>query len=274
MKSLSISLEQHKEIQVGILLDFAKFCEDNNLKYFIAYGTLLGAVRHKGFIPWDDDIDVWMPRKDYNFLIKNYKSNLNYRLINPRDNEARHPYVKIIDSNTVKIEKLVDYSNGNLGVDIDVFPLDGQPDDDTTFVLWYKKLIKIYKNYLYNVLKNGGSVKRRIFFPILKFFAHSRKWVFKKADMLHALYPFDNSMYVGTIESTFDVIRDRFCKEWFEDSIMLEFESYRFRAPRDYDKILTQLYGDYMTLPPVEKQKTHHGFQLYTLDEYNSLFSK
>ena len=138
-----MSLEEHKKVQVDILVSFAKFCEENNLRYFMAYGTLLGAIRHKGFIPWDDDIDVWMPREDYNILIETFKSKNNYQLIDPRGKMARHPYVKIIDINTIKIEKLVDYREGNLGVDIDVFPLDGQPDNEREFVIWHNKLTKI-----------------------------------------------------------------------------------------------------------------------------------
>lgn len=259
----SMSLDEHKKVQLEILRSFDDFCDKHNLKYFIAYGTLIGAVRHKGFIPWDDDIDVWMPREDYNRLIKEYKFQNPYRLVDPKEKMARHTFVKIIDTNTIKIEKLVDYRHGYLGVDIDVFPLDGQPENKDEFVVWQKRLKKIYRNCLIKALKNGGGFRRRVVFPFIKFFARSKKWAFKQADRLHSQYPYEKCKYVGTTESAFDTTNDHFDRTWFDEVVYLEFEGYSFKAPKQYDKILTQLYGDYMTPPPEKEQVTHHQNAVY-----------
>ena len=130
-----ISFEEAKRVELDILLHVAKFCDEHGLRYFLAYGTLIGAVRHKGFIPWDDDIDIQMPREDYEKLLELYpKENTDekYFLLAPEMKGAHHPYAKIIDTRTVKKE-LGAKKNNPLGVDIDVFPLDGQPDGDKEF---------------------------------------------------------------------------------------------------------------------------------------------
>lgn len=266
-----IELEESKKIELEILSYFARFCEEHGLRYFLAYGTLIGAVRHKGFIPWDDDVDVQMPREDYNRLIKifNDKKEIDYlSLVAPEDKISRHSIVKIIDTRTVKIEKNIDYKNGYLGIDIDVFPLDGQPDDEGVYSKWYGKLNKTYLLHVVNMLDPAVSIPRRFCVPLVRLF-FNKKLLNKKADKLHAAYPYETSQYVGSVESAFNSKKNHIEKNQYENFVMLEFEGHLFRAPCGYDKILSTMYGDYMKLPPEEKQVTHHSNYCYWRENAN-----
>lgn len=254
-----MTLEELKTTELDILTDVAEFCDKNGLKYFLAYGTLIGAVRHKGFIPWDDDIDIWMPRDDYNKFLKIYKSkDERYCAISPYDKISRHSMAKVIDTKTVKIEDYIDYKNGYLGVDVDIFPLDGVPDNAETFKKWYKKITSYYSKYTYLVLKPKFGMRSFIFTNLLKIAGVKRSALMDKAQKMHKLYPYESSAYVGAIESKFNSSKNYFLKEWFDDSITVNFEDKQFKIPAHYDEILTQVYGDYMKLPPEDQQVTHH----------------
>ena len=124
-----LSLQELKDIEFNLLKEFRAFCNENGIRFFLAYGTLLGAIRYKGFIPWDDDIDVLVPREDYNKLIRIFRDSDKYRLYSfERNQKYGYPFAKLCDMSTRKIEfyfePLVDY-----GVDIDIFPLDYWDDD-------------------------------------------------------------------------------------------------------------------------------------------------
>ncbi|MEE1198583.1 MAG: LicD family protein [Acutalibacteraceae bacterium] len=264
MKELTI--DEAKKIELEILLFFDKFCKENNKQYFLAGGTLIGAVRHKGFIPWDDDIDTYMMREDYDWMIENFnkiKSQSRYKLIPPSSEHAKHSFVKIIDVKTVKIENGVAYNNDYLGVDIDVFPLDGQPDTIKEYNKWHKKLMTIYRLHTYCIIDTAGKLKRIIAVPLIRLFTGGRKTLLKRAEKLHKKYTYENAKYIGPKECAFNTYNDRYKKEWFDKAIDGEFEGHIFPIPIGYDAVLTQLYGDYMKLPPVEKQITHHSNKMY-----------
>ena len=137
MKLKKLSKEECKKISLNILLDVTKFCDEHDITYFLACGTLLGAIRHKGFIPWDDDVDIMMPRPDYNIFIDTYTSDT-YKVLKPC--EGLLYYAKVYDTNTIKYEKGTDYKkNKPYGVDIDVFPLDGIVNDSKIIEKLYRK---------------------------------------------------------------------------------------------------------------------------------------
>ena len=274
-----ISLNEHKLLELEILKNVANFCIDNNLNYFLAYGTLLGAVRHKGFIPWDDDVDIWMPRVDYQKFLDTYNLNNKtdyYTVISPYEERAKHSYLKVIDQRTVKIEKGIRYNDDYLGVDIDIFPLDGQPEKDRDFKFYYKKLYKLYKLYNNFVLSNtdifdnskdeiliiylwkvllriNHSLTRKISMLFTK-----KQQLLEKCENIQNKYLYDKSTYVGSISSIYSYTNDRFLKEYFNDKIEIEFEGNFYYAPAGYQEVLKLLYNEYMQLPPKEKQCTHH----------------
>ena len=262
-----IGIEEVKQIELNILKEVAAFCKAHDLSYFLAYGTLIGAVRHKGFIPWDDDIDIHMPRKDYNKLIKLFNSecsNKDLKLIAPNDEMSRHSIVKIIDTRTVKIEKGVEYGKELLGVDIDVFPLDGEPDDEKEYEKFYNKLHALYGWHLFFCSSGKrANLKRKLAYPILKLLFGGKNGVLKRAARLHQKYPYENSNFIGAIESSFNFRGNRYRKEDFAGFLEVPFEDAVLRIPVGYDRILTAMYGDYMQLPPEEKQVAHHRYRVF-----------
>ena len=259
-----IESEEQKQIQLEILKYVASFCENNNLRYFLADGTLIGAVRHHGYIPWDDDIDIRMPRPDYERMCEIFNSQDNeciYRLIRPIDDEAQHYFVKIYDTRTIKVEPFLKYVKSYIGIDIDVFPIDGAPSNQDEYDK-YQKTIRGYnkayilkkKTLLRRIMTIGKDLAKKRFKAKFCPFT-SCNTLAKTAENICKKYKYDESEYVCHLG-----IGDRFrfprsCYDKFE---MAQFEDSQFRIPCGYDTILTAHYGDYMTLPPVEKQITHH----------------
>ena len=262
--------EEAKQVELDILSNVADFCDAHNLRYCLAYGTLIGAVRHKGFIPWDDDIDIWMPRADYNEFLQRYNNkngNDRYTVISPYDKRSQHTFAKVIDEATVKFEANADYINGHLGVDVDIFPLDGMPEDEQEYIRWYNKLHNIYRKIVYLILDEKKNVKRRVLLPLIRLWVGGKAGILRKTAKLHKQYPFNESTYVGSVESHYNASNNRFKKEWFDSFLLVKFENKEFKIPTEYDKILTQIYGDYMQLPPEEQQKTHHINKMYWLED-------
>ena len=214
-----MTIEEAKQVELDILSNIASFCDTHNLRYCLAYGTLIGAVRHKGFIPWDDDIDIWMPRADYDQFIERYNTenaDKRYTVISPYDKRSQHTFAKVIDETTVKMESTVDYINGHLGVDVDIFPLDGVPEDDQEYIRWYNKLHNIYRKIVFLVLDEKKNIKRRVLLPLIRLWVGGKTGILRKAAKLHKRYPFNESSYIGTVESHYNNSNNRFKKEWFE----------------------------------------------------------
>lgn len=253
----------------ALILDAFKFTKDflkkHNLRYVACGGTVLGAVRHNGFIPWDDDIDIYMPREDYNKLFEcavEMKS-LGYELMSFNDEGYYLPYAKISSLTSTIWE--VKHLPFVMGVFIDIFPLDYFDNDDDTitklqysqgrnfghyqtsiskydYVFFLKSLFNAKRSKVMQYIRSKYSASKSVFY-LDKFKKIEEAYIHGKGDKCVCV-----TQWVGKI----------FNKEWFEDVMEKPFEDTTVIIPRDYDRYLTLLYGDYMTPPPPEKRISQH----------------
>ena len=263
-----INLNELKEIQLDMLKFVKNICEVNNLKYFLCGGTLLGAVRHQGYIPWDDDIDIFMPIEDYKKFIKIIKDNneIAYSILDPYDNDEYYYFFsKLIDNRTVMIEDNMPQING-FGVYIDIFPIYGLPNYTSQLDDYVDKMLQLNDIYkvkacpqTWNYSKNKF---KKIIKSIVKFPMYCKyKNIASKKRILSLLEEnnYNKTKYVGYILSAYEK-KEILDKRVFDKAIPMKFEDEYFNVPIGYDQYLKQIYGDYMKLPPLEKRQSHHNF--------------
>jgi len=267
MKELSI-----REIQLqslDIMKDIHEFCVSNNIKYTLAYGSMLGAIRHKGFIPWDDDIDVMMPRKDWERFSREFVSKRGYHLLSAYDKDNYMIFTRVYDNqNTIVTYPAPTSKIENLGVWVDVLPIDGIPSDITKVP--YQRLCLLLRN----------TVNRRISMlqkaPLLKRIKRTIKSILYRLPNIHSsivlFHKIARKYDFGTTEKCSNLC----CRDAldsgkmevlytsdFSSSILMPFEDTSLFVASGYDRILKMTYGDYMQLPPVEKQIVRHSFASY-----------
>lgn len=264
MKEMTLS--ELKKVQVEILDYLTEYCDKKGIHLWIDSGTLLGAIRHKGYIPWDDDIDTGVLREDYDKLIKNFnKDNIGskYKLVCiEEDKNFFLPHAKIVDTETVLKE-----INCVLGVNIDVFVYDNCPDDVKIINKLFDKRDKY--RMLFNI-KNKTvlpkkPLKRIIFYTAYAIFSLLPcDYFIKKMVKNCKTYQYKDTKLAGNF-SAFS--RSYFNKSTVKEFTKVEFEGKLYNAPKGYDEYLRCFYGDYMQLPPEEKRVTHHVFKAYFKSE-------
>lgn len=264
-----LTLQELKEIELEILKVFDAFCKENNIRYYLSHGTLLGAIRYKKFIPWDDDVDVLVPREDYNRLIKIFNDSEKYRLFAPeKDQEYLYPYAKICDMATRKVENGT--NNGlELGVDMDIFPLDAWDNDIEKAKKEVKRAGRNMLGLGLTKMKRPGSktLLKKIAKGILMVFCKlfGSKYYLRRIMKDAVSHYGEESKYLGNRAWSVYGERDIIPAEVFAEATEIEFEGEKFPAPAGWDQYLTCLYGNYLPEPPKEKQKTHHSFKAYRL---------
>lgn len=260
-----IAAQERCAIELGLLERFDAFAKENDLSYWLFWGTLLGAVRHKGLIPWDDDIDIAMPQQDYLRLIELIKTDPladdNIRLNSfELDQGYARPFAKLCDTRTVLYEDF-DLSFVEEGVYIDIFPLIPASDDEGRRAeirkRWRKDFVMLglSKGRLVphkSILKTLGKVA-------LKPFAMLRGYKAFVSDICDDIadtrYDFGSTEYTLCVEETVKQLKSK----WFEETAYLPFEHMILPAPGCWDEMLTALYGDYMTPPPESERRTHQS---------------
>lgn len=266
-----INKEEALNVMLLLMDDIDAICNKYGLSYYLAYGTLIGAVRHHGIIPWDDDIDIQMPRRDYEKFIQIYSVEGKYSITSPHSKSPLYYYAKIYDPCTMKIEEGVSYENMSpLGIDIDIFPLDNYFGVPTSNRMPNKKCFQVLyyiRHYAIDVI----STKKSKRFPLgafcLGLFAHliGNKNIMKIFVRLAKGYNQNDSQYL-TVYSGMPKL-SVFRKEDFESFELADFENRKYRIPIGYDNILRASYGDYMKLPPIEQQVTHHLNKVYWIEK-------
>lgn len=265
-----IELDELKKIQIQILDEVVHFCDKHQIKYFLMAGTLLGAVRHQGYIPWDDDIDIGMLREDYERFLELYsKENGSYYIYTHRLNsKSTFPFIKVCLKNTLVKEELLS-SEDEYGVNIDIFPIDSISSEnqfkviDTIMSLLKKRYFKAANLATY-WKKKDKFFPLRVFFKVgLSFLSYST--IFNKIDTIIAAEKTKPARYKGNILWGYGR-KELVNPAIFDEFITVSFEGKEYKAPKNYHEWLTSVYGNYMQLPPEEKRVSNHSVEAFLLE--------
>lgn len=258
-----VTPEENRQEMLNILDSIDAICKHYNLKYWLSYGSLIGAVRHQGWIPWDDDIDICMPRKDYCFLLNNWKKinqNRDYVLIEQNFREGTFRKCKIANSKT----SCTDWTGHNrAGIWVDIFPIDGVKNKKYFKVELMRIRVLMSIHTLLTTEYCGEGIKGKVKKLVLQCSKLSgREFVIKYIEeTLCDKRSVERGKYLIS-PSSLNAKKECFERGIFEDLEYKKFENRYYMIPKQYDIILRAIYGNYMELPPVE-QRTTHGLEIY-----------
>lgn len=269
------TMSKLKELELDILKYVHEVCVKNDLKYYLIGGTLLGAVRHKGFIPWDDDIDIVMFRNDYNSLLKVLEQNIDSRYFvqNFNTDKMYTRYItKIRLNGTIFLEKHLKDYNMNHGVFIDIFPIDKISNTNAKLIdtrVWLSNILLAARQIRNGQLKITNKIKKSflvVLKPIVLLIPPS--YYAKLIDFVYGYENKKNCKFVTNFSSQYGWRKQTFPIDVYGEGTCLEFEGYQFMAPAKWEVILKSLYGDYMKLPPEEKRSSGHDVIHIDLGKY------
>ena len=269
------SSDRLKRHQLEIVLAIDAFCRKNNIHYSLAYGTLIGAVRHHGFIPWDDDLDICLLRSDYDRLMSEFPNiwKERYKLFSlERDICYTRAYARATDESTREIIH-DNVSLPHMGIGIDIFPIDEVPDDDCQWLhynKWRHRLVRLYMKKAYLHWEPAHSLPHNIAAMILKILLApiSFRTIVKHIDRIAR--EGNGKGYHHLFEASQGLVsQQRFPRSCFDSYITMSFEDHPLQVMAGYDVYLRSIYGDYMQLPPVEKRIGHHNTTVF-LKQSNS----
>ena len=263
MELTATELTQLKQLQLNMLRQFVDVCRQLNLRYYLMGGTMLGAVRHGGFIPWDDDIDVGMPRQDYEVFLQKAQSLLPENLfVQTFETDPQYPanFAKIRNSDTTFVETSVKKRRMNHGVYMDIFPLDYYPDEkeksfENKKLLLTLRINRVYSDVHPKFTTRLASLAACVACPSVQKALQKREKLFRSVTSGSRI-----ANHCGAWGKKEIVPAD-----WYGEGTTLAFEGIPVTVPAQYDKWLTHVYGDYMQLPPEEKRKSHHFLAAFDL---------
>ena len=281
MKREEAQLKKLHEYEKDAFKKFIDLCDANHIRYYAIGGTLLGGVRHKGFIPWDDDIDVAMPRPDYERFLKIAPKKLPEELVMDdfhTNKEFRSYFAKIRNKNIELRENLVDNeATTRIGYLIDIIPLDGTPDSAIGRKLYYAKvMIDRFLCGAANVntgIRTSRPKKEQMLLHICKFLRLYKildiQKIYRRMDRLFRKQDYEHSKYVGTIMGAYNVheIVPRWHFGDYKKRTVWPFEGFEINGPEKCDAYLKHMFGDYMKLPPKSKRKIHYQSEIIEKDK-------
>lgn len=262
-----LTLREHQLVTLEILKYFHQICIENNIKYSLGGGTLIGAVRHQGFIPWDDDIDVYMVRDEYEKFVQvwNKKEHGKYSLSLAEDIHGMMSgeMTKIFDQESY----IIDTKNRKTGIFIDIFIWDAVPNDADIIYKMMKKHRRIKLRFS-SCRKRWYRAKENTLTH--KIFSKLSHYLFNKMTnnliLFQQTYPINQTNYIGLVLSDYGSWHKSYMKkEYFSDVVYLDFEGEKFPVMNGYHEHLTMYYGDYMELPPLEERIPSHTKEVYLL---------
>lgn len=260
---------QHRSLD--ILKHVHDFCIKNQINYSLAYGTLIGAVRHKGFIPWDDDIDIVMMREDYDKFIKLYKDFDEFKCFAPERGNCFYAFARVADIKMTHVWSPTPWTYETpVGIWIDILPLDGAGNNINQYEELVKPVVDVWNKTFYTRTSLRSFSEESTFFRKAKLllkkllFGKRHFKLLKKQLQMCRTYG-NGTRYVHNFAYADDIARGKgpFEREWFNKYIDIEFEGESFKAMAQYDSFLKCLYGDYMQLPPKEDRVCHDFHHYY-----------
>ena len=263
-----VEREELKQVQLSILDEIHHFCVENGLRYSLSGGTLLGAVRHKGYIPWDDDIDLMMPRPDYECFLRTFHSDENEVVDLQKVNSCIEMFAKVHRKGTIMYDRA--FGRRLFGINVDIFPVDGVPEDKTEMHVnkilrmreFLPKICPFFRSVTENKLKQFLKylLKRIVYFYPYSF-SYLKGQIYNEVNR----HPYEDSRLVGAILGSYG-LKEVMERKTFDNYLNLDFEGKEYRAIAGYETYLKSLYGDFMTLPPLEKRVSHHFYDTYIED--------
>lgn len=270
-----LTLKEIHLITIEVLNKLNEICNMLQINYFAMYGTLIGAVRHKGFIPWDDDLDVAMLRPDFDKFVKycsEHREELLPFLLKTVDEDSAYPFMipRFCDMRYKMVYH--EMPDLNMGIFIDIYPFDGVGNADEAEI---QKLIRKKNKYstglTYSVSSSFPGSKKSIFHKAIRYAwycsakINGRDFYVKKLQKLCQLYSLKDSKYIGCIAWNESIKPIR--KEHFLDYEIIPFEDTTVKVPKDYDTVLRASYGDYMKLPPESERVPYHNYSIYKRED-------